>query len=108
MGIRNALIGDFNSVKVRDDLGALWENFLILERLKFYANRGDSLRYYFWRSYGGAEVDYLEIPSAQALRAFEIKYGDERPSKGAASFVKAYGVPVNVISKNNYLNFICQ
>ena len=102
------LIGDFNPTQVRDDLGALWENFLILERLKSYANRGNSLRYHFWRSYGGAEVDYLEIPSAQAMRAFEIKYKDENPSKSATSFSKAYGVPVSVISKNNYLDFICE
>lgn len=109
LGIRNVLIGDFNPIQVRDDLGALWEDFLILERLKSYANRGDSLRYYFWRSYGGAEVDYLERPSGQGtVRAFEIKYGSESPSKSAASFSKAYGIPVSVVSRANYLDFICE
>lgn len=109
LGIRNALVGDFNPVSVRDDLGALWENFLIIERLKSYANRGDSLQCYFWRSYGGAEVDYLERPSGQnVMQAFEIKYGGESPSKSAASFSRAYEIPVNVVSKSNYLNFICK
>lgn len=107
LGIRNVLIGDFNPIRVRDDLGALWENFLVIERLKSYANKGMLLQYHFWRSYGGAEVDYLERSSAQSgLRAFEIKYRGDVLSKGAASFSKAYGIPVNVVSRNNYLDFV--
>ena len=107
LGVRNALIGDFNPTPVRDDLGALWENFLIIERLKSYANRGEPLQYHFWRSYGGAEVDYLERSATQnVMRAFEIKYGSGAPSKGAASFSKEYGIPVDVVSKANYLDFV--
>lgn len=107
LGVRNALIGDFNPTPVRDDLGALWENFLIIERLKSYANRGEPLQCNFWRTYGGAEVDYLENPAVQNVRrAFEIKYGGDTLSKGAASFSREYGIPVSVVNKTNYLDFV--
>ncbi len=108
LGIRNVLIGDFNPIRVRNDLGALWENFLIIERLKSYANKGMVLQYHFWRSYGGAEVDYLERPSAGGWQAFEVKYGSGVPSRGAASFSKAYGIPVDVVSRSNYLDFVAE
>src|SRR5258708_7011472 len=63
LGIRNALIGDFNDPAIRADRGFLWENFLILERMKAYANENKQLLHYnFWRNYDGAEVDYLEKP----------------------------------------------
>jgi len=107
LGIRNALIGDFNPMEVRDDFGALWENFLIIERIKSFANRGKSLRYYFWRTYGGAEVDYLEKPlTATGIQAYEIKHTQTTPSKGAGVFSKDYGVHVSVVNRENYLNFI--
>lgn len=107
LGVRNVLIGDFNPARVRDDLGALWENFLIVERMKAYANRGESVRNYFWRTYGGAEVDYLEKPLAEKeMLAFEIKYVQEVLSRGAKVFSETYGMPVRLINKENYLDFI--
>lgn len=109
LGVRNVLIGDFNPARVRDDLGALWENFLIVERIKSYANRGGSVRNYFWRTYGGAEVDYLEKPLTPGkVQAFEIKYAQEGLSRGAKVFSEAYAVPVTLVNKENYLDFIGQ
>ncbi len=107
MGIRNALIGDFNPVNIRKDLGAIWENFLIVERLKFFANKGKAILPYFWRTYGGAEVDYLEnnLLSGQ-IKGFEIKYKKEKLGKGPKNFEKTYGISVNIVNKENYLNFI--
>lgn len=107
MGVRNALIGDFNPVRLRNDLGSVWENFLILERLKLYANQGRPLNYHFWRTYGGAEVDYLERPSVQKeMKAFEIKYTQTNLSRGARLFSERYKLPVQVVNQENYLEFI--
>lgn len=107
VGVRNALIGDFNSIRVRADVGPLWENFLIIERIKAYANKGQSVRYHFWRSYGGAEVDYLErLSTLKKFSAFEIKYTQAAMSKGAKLFSKKYNIPVRVVNKANYLKFI--
>lgn len=106
LGVRNVLIGDFNPVRVRADLGALWENFLVLERIKSHANRGNPVRCHFWRSYGGAEVDFLERPLEGVMRAFEIKYTQTTLSRGARAFSKMYKIPVHLINKDNYLDFI--
>ena len=106
LGIRNALIGDFNPLDIRTDAGSLWENFLFIERMKLFANSGKSVTSNFWRNYGGAEVDYLEKATNQELKAFEFKYGAGILSRGAGSFTRDYGAEVKLISQDNYLNFI--
>lgn len=106
LGIRNALIKDFNPLNLRADIGHLWENFLIMERLKSYANIGKPISYNFWRSYAGAEVDYLEKALDKNLEAFEFKYGDHNLSKGIVPFTKEYKTKVTLINQNNYLPFI--
>lgn len=106
LGIRNALIGDFNSLMVRSDVGAMWENFVIMERLKSLAYQRQSSQPHFWRSYQGAEVDYLEIQGS-AIKAFEIKYGAASSlPRGAKTFQDAYSVPVQLVNRENYLDFI--
>lgn len=107
LGIRNALIGDFNPVEIRPDSGFLWENFLFIERMKYFANKDQKSQTFFWRSYSGAEVDYIEKPLSASLQAYEFKYGLQALSKGADSFTKAYQVPVQLVNKENYLQFIC-
>ena len=106
LGLRNALIGDFNPVELRGDGGFLWENFLFIERMKGFANLSQKVLSYFWRSYSGAEVDYIEKATSSALRAYEFKYGPGSLSKGASSFVKKYGVKVKLINRENFLEFI--
>ena len=107
LGVRNALIGDFNLVNIRKDLGAIWENFLVVERLKLFANKGKIIFPYFWRTYGGAEVDYLEKNSvSDQIKGFEIKYQGEKLGKGPKIFEETYEIPVNVVNKENYLKFI--
>lgn len=106
LGIRNVLIGDFNSIDLRADAGFLWENFLIIERKKLFANAGKRASSNFWRSYSGAEVDYLEKATNEKLKAFEFKYGVGSLSKGAGSFISEYKTPVELIDKKNYLEFI--
>ena len=106
LGIRNALIGDFNPVQLRSDIGFLWENFLFIERKKLYANQGKSIESNFWRSYSGAEVDYIEKATNEEIKAFEFKYGTGSLSKGARSFINEYGIKVQLINQENYLDFI--
>ena len=84
----------------------MWENFVIMERLKSLAYQRQSSQPHFWRSYQGAEVDYLEIEGS-AIKAFEIKYGTT-PSlpREAKTFQDAYPVPVQLVNRENYLSFI--
>ncbi|OGK51681.1 hypothetical protein A2966_05085 [Candidatus Roizmanbacteria bacterium RIFCSPLOWO2_01_FULL_41_22] len=104
LGLRNSLIGDFNRFELRQDNGRVWENFLILERLKSAANCGQTIDYHFWRSYSGAEVDYLE--KDPSIKAYEFKLSEKAVSRSAAVFVKTYQTPVQLVNKENYLDFI--
>lgn len=106
LGIRNALIGDFNSIDLRADAGLLWENFLFVERRKLFANKAMVVTSNFWRSYSGAEVDYIEKATNEELKAFEFKYSSRVLSRGASSFTSAYGIKVQLVNQENYLDFI--
>jgi predicted AAA+ superfamily ATPase len=104
-GIRNALIGAFNSLSVRQDVGTLWENYIIGERMKMNLNDNASKEFYFWRTYDGQEIDLLEVEGDE-ISAFEFKWGERTPSVPVA-FAKNYpNVPYQVINRSNYLNFI--
>jgi hypothetical protein len=105
LGIRNALINDFNELAIRADRGRMWENFLVVERLKHYANRGETVRSRFWRAYGGAEVDYLE-EAADGLHAYEFKYGGGSMRTGGEAFRRAYDTGVQLVNQENYLDFV--
>ncbi len=77
-GIRNALINNFNPLKLRNDSGSLWENFCITERIKFNSYGRRNVKYYFWRSYDGKrEVDLIEEENGQ-YRCFEFKFKAHR------------------------------
>ena len=106
IGIRNALIGDFNELNIRSDRGAIWENFIIIERLKTHLNQNRQIKPRFWRSYSGAEVDYIEEVGDRNKKAFEIKMGDRLSKKAAQSFQKSTGSEVQLINQENYLDFI--
>jgi len=106
LGIRNILIGDFNPVGLRADVGVLWENFLFIERKKLFANKAMVVTSNFWRSYSGAEVDYIEKTTSEELKAFEFKYGSGFLSKGAGSFTSEYRTKVQLVNQKNYLDFI--
>jgi len=89
-GIRNAVIDDFNPLRMRNDHGQLWENFVVTELYKQRCNSGRSGQFYFWRSRSQAEVD-LVIRSAGQYEAYECKYNPRRASsKLPDSFVKRY------------------
>lgn len=104
-GIRNAIIGNFNPLSIRQDVGALWENYIISERIKKSRNQHSAKEFYFWRTYDNQEIDLIE-ESANGLAAFELKWGDKHPSAPIA-FTTAYpDATFDIVNRNNYLNYI--
>jgi hypothetical protein len=88
-GIRNAVIGDFNDVSIRKDLGALWENFAISERRKWLAWNKPEVTCYFWRNYNQSEVDYLE-KEKNLLTAYEMKWNSHKKASVSRAFLNSY------------------
>jgi len=88
-GIRNALLNNLNPVELRTDVGALWENFLVAERIKRLQNAGQMSRSFFWRTHQQQEVDYIE-ESAGELLAVEFKWGGSSKGRPAKAFRNAY------------------
>lgn len=104
-GVRNAIIGNFNSLSIRQDVGALWENYLIGERMKANYNDGLGKEFYFWRTYDHQEIDLVE-ESSDALTALEFKWGNKNPNVPGI-FKEAYPKSTfDVINRDNYLNYI--
>jgi len=105
VGIRNALIGAFNSLPIRQDIGQLWENYLISERLKKNLNENSDKNIYFWRTYNKQEIDLIEA-NGDDITAFEIKWGNKEV-KAPSAFVENYPkAKFQVVNKNNYLEFV--
>jgi uncharacterized protein len=104
-GIRNAIIGNFLPLNQRTDVGALWENFLINERMK--NNFPDIMQNrYFWRTTQQQEIDYIE-ENVHGLKAFEFKWSETKKIKFSKTFLRAYpNTEVEGISPSNYLKFI--
>ncbi|AXI99400.1 hypothetical protein CYPRO_0113 [Cyclonatronum proteinivorum] len=104
-GIRNAVIGNFNPLSLRTDTGALWENFLIAERMKLLGNHRIRAGMYFWRSVAQAEVDYVEMRAGQ-LRAFEFKWNPKAKKKKPRAFLNTYDAEVSFIDRDNFISFL--
>ncbi len=105
-GIRNSLIANFNSLALRQDTGALWENYIISERRKYLSYNNIWANCYFWRTHAQQEIDYIEEREG-ILYAFEIKWSMKKKPKISKTFLKAY--PENeyqVINPENYEGFI--
>ncbi len=104
-GIRNALINNLNPLNLRQDTGALWENYIISERIKFLKNSGIDRRNYFWRSLSKQEVDYIE-EEAGSIYGFEIKWKEDR-LRVPKPFLDAYPhAKCFLINSKNYMKFI--
>lgn len=104
-GIRNALINNFNPLTIRNDIGELWENYLITERMKKQEYLRNSVNSYFWRTYDQQEIDLIEERQGN-LYGFEMKWraGRDSPPK---KWMDAYPTAVfKVIHPDNYLKFI--
>ncbi|WP_298765435.1 ATP-binding protein [uncultured Polaribacter sp.] len=106
VGIRNAIIKNFNILQNRNDVGQLWENYLIVERMKKQEYQRIIGNNYFWRTYDQQELDWLE-EKAEKLSAFEFKWNANKKVKIPTAFGKAYtDANFKVITKENYLDFI--
>jgi len=104
-GIRNALLKEFSVSPIRSDIGALFENWLVTEVAKRNLTEGDRNNIYFWRQAGGGEVDLI-IKGSNMFKAYEIKWSKPNATPSSKSFSKAYGIPVEVITKNNVLDLL--
>lgn len=103
-GIRNAVIGDFRPISLRSDVGALWENLLISERIKWFNNSRQIANFYFWRNYNGQEIDLIEEHNGE-LKAFEFKWGESK-AKIPQAFVNQYpNIEIKTINKQNFTEF---
>jgi predicted AAA+ superfamily ATPase len=105
-GIRNAVINNFKSIDSRTDAGALWENYVIAERMKFLHYQNIDAKQYFWRTTQQQEIDLVEIKNKKIL-AFEFKYGSKKIPKIPIAFSKAYpDANFEVVNDKTYLDFI--
>jgi predicted AAA+ superfamily ATPase len=104
-GIRNAIINNFNPIELRTDQGALWENFIISERMKFLHYRRKFANMWFWRTKQQQEIDLIEEEN-DSLKAFEFKYTETR-LKPNPTFTKAYpNAEIKLIHKTNLQEFL--
>lgn len=105
IGVRNALISNFNKVIDRDDIGKLWENFLMIERMKKNSYMDFSTNYYFWRTYEQQEIDLIEENSGK-LFGYEFKWKTQKV-KVPVLWLDTYdNASFEYISTDNYLDFL--
>jgi len=105
-GIRNTLINNMNSFPIRNDLGELWENYIVSERLKYQHYKGISVNNYFWRTYQQHEIDLVEEGGGN-LAAYELKWGQVKNVKPPAAWSRAYPESsFRLINPENYLEWI--
>lgn len=108
-GVRNAVISNFSLPDLRSDIGNLWENFLISERIKNNAYHNINAKYYFWRTTQKQEIDFIEETDGRFF-AYEFKYNPKKThAKCPLTFSNNYPeIPFSVITKENYLDFITE
>lgn len=105
-GVRNSLIQNFNSLALRNDVGQLWENFLMIERRKALNYLDRSANSYFWRTYDQKEIDYIEEAGGR-LFGFEFKWKGELRKATRREFLKAYpGAEIQTITPENFEAFV--
>jgi hypothetical protein len=104
-GIRNAIIANFNPLEIRDDIGKLWENFLVVERIKKQSYHQIYANNYFWRTWNQKEIDWVEERDGK-LFGYEFKW-KSKPLKAARAWSENYpDASLEIIDKENYLEFV--
>ncbi|MCX5975619.1 MAG: ATP-binding protein [Coprothermobacterota bacterium] len=105
LGVRNAIIQYFHPLALRSDVGALWENFFTSERMKYLHNHGRRFSPHFWRTYQGAELDYLE-ETAEGLTGFECKWRSLK-WRPPTSFLQNYaGSALHLVTPLSFLPWV--
>lgn len=106
VGIRNALINNFNTLSLRNDVGMLWENYLMIERLKRQEYLNQATNFYFWRTYDQKEIDLVE-ERAGKLYGYEMKWGKKKTAKPTRLWTASYpNAAYACVDRDNYLDFI--
>ncbi len=106
LGVRNTVIENFNNLDKRSDVGGLWENFCVMERLKTQEYKQIFKQNYFWRTYSGQEIDWIELKNDHIL-ALEFKNSPKKKPKIPTQFSKTYqNYDFRVISKNEWLELV--
>ncbi len=101
IGVRNALIRNFNPLELRNDAGALFENWFIVEKIKLSANIGHPANFYFWRTYDQQEIDLVEERDGE-LFGFECKWSEKNKHKLPADWLKTYPkAKFNIVNQKN-------
>ncbi len=104
-GIRNALINNLNSFDLRNDVGNLWENFWINERIKYLRYKNIQSNTYFWRTKQSQEIDFIE-EYANEIKAYELKWNSNK-LKVPSSFSENYkNSKINLVNRENFLDFL--
>ncbi|KUK76544.1 MAG: Putative ATPase (AAA+ superfamily), partial [candidate division WS6 bacterium 34_10] len=104
-GIRNSLIKNFNDLDTRNDVGQLWENFLMVERMKKNSYNKLSVNYYFWRTYDQKEIDLIEERGGK-LYGYEFKW-NHKDVKEPKEWIEEYdSSEFKVIDRENFLDFV--
>ena len=104
-GVRNALISNFQILEGRQDIGKLWENFIVMERMKYNQYTKNYLNKYFWRTKDQQEIDYIEEQNGR-LNAYEFKWGSMQKARFSKTFTNAYPIgETKVITGDNYMEF---
>ncbi|KAF0159670.1 MAG: AAA ATPase [Syntrophaceae bacterium] len=104
-GIRNAIIANFNPLEIRDDIGKLWENFLVVERLKKQAYSQIYSNNYFWRTWDQKEVDWVEERDGR-LFGYEFKWKSKSLKSSAAWTVNYPDATLEIMDNENYFDFV--
>lgn len=106
LGIRNAMIKNFNQIQLRNDSGGLWENFCIVERMKHNLVNRRFVNTYFWRTYDQQEIDYIEEEGG-IISAFEFKFSYQKQPRPPAQFAKSYpGTSFECVNSDNFWTFV--
>ena len=104
-GVRNMIVGNFSPLEIRSDKGALWENFLISERVKQIEYKQSLARIYFWRTKQQQEVDFVEEESGK-ITGFEFKWEKKTNVRLPKSFTETYDAESRIIDKENFREFV--
>lgn len=105
-GIRNAVLSNFAPLDLRNDIGALWENFMISERVKRNSYAQSYAQLYFWRTHDQSEIDLIEEEDG-ILRTYEFKWNPKAKAKLSPKFANCYPVEsFEIITPDNYWNFV--
>jgi hypothetical protein len=105
-GVRNAILGNYSQVSSRTDLGALWENFFISERIKFLHYNKMFAKHFFWRTTQQQEIDYLEEYNGE-LSAFEINWNPSKKVKFPLTFTRNYPEAKSyIVNPENFWGFV--